>query len=157
MADIKYNDATAIKTCLNTATEGTTLNALAGGSIAISNTTGDLDNGTDLDLWGDLELLVDIQVALAVGDKVAELYIVPSVDDTNFMSPDDTGDTPQAIFLVGVFECRDAVTTDQRMAIVGVPLPPRKMRFVLKNVSGQTFGANDGHFLKCKPYKLQSV
>jgi len=155
MPDIKWQDATAIRTCLNTATQGTTLNALTNNSIAISNSTGDLDNGTNLDLYGDFELLVDIQVALAVGDQVAELYVVPSIDDTNFMSPDDTGDTPQAIFLVGVFECRDAVTTDLRMAITGVPLVPRKMRFVLKNVSGQTFGANDGHLVRLKAYKLQ--
>ena len=151
-----YDDSTAIRTCLNTATQGTTLNALTNTSIAISNSTGDYDNGTLLDLWADFELLVDIQVALTVGDPVAELYLVPSIDDTNFQSPDDTGDTPQSIFLIGVFECRDAVTTDQRMAIVGIPLPPRKMRFVLKNVSNQTFGASDGHLLRMKPYTLQS-
>ena len=155
MAVIQYNDATAIHTCLNIATEGTTLNALTTTSIAISNSTGDLDNGSDLDLWGDFELLVDIQVAIPVGDKVAELYLVLSVDDTNFLTPNDTGDTPQAIFLVGVFESRDNITGDQRMGITGVPLPPRKMRFVLKNVSGQTFGANNGHTLRIKPYKLQ--
>lgn len=157
MADIKYKDTTAIHTCLNTATEGTTLNALATTGIAISNATGDLDNGTDLDLWGDFELLVDIQVAIAVGGAVAELFLVPSIDNTNFLTPDDTGDTPQAVFLVGVFESRDNVPTDQRMGLTGIPLPPRKMRFVLRNVSGQTFGANNGHFLKVKPYKLQSV
>lgn len=157
MPEIKYLDDSAIHTCLNTGTEGTTLNALTNGSIAISNSTGDLDNGTELDTWGDFELLVDIQVALTVGDKVAELYIVPSVDDVNFADPDGTGDTPQAILLVGVFAARLAVTTDMRMVIVGVPLPPRKMRFVLKNISLQTFGANNGHFLKVKPYKLQSL
>ncbi len=157
MADIKYKDTTAIHTCLNAAAQGTTLNGLTNGSVAISNSTGDLDNGTDLDLWGDFELLVDIQVAIAVGGKVAELYLVPSVDDTNFLTPDDTGDTPQGILLVGSFESRDNVITDQRMGIIGVPLPPRKMRFVLKNVSGQTFGANDGHTLRVKPYRLQSV
>jgi len=156
MARHTYEDTTAIRTCLGTATEGTNLNALGNTAIAISNSTGDYDNGTLLDLWADFELLVDIQVAIAVGNPVAELYIVPSVDDTNFQTPDDTGDTPQAIFLIGVLESRDNVTTDQRMAITGVPIPPRLMRFVLKNVSGQTFGANEGHTLRMKPYTLQS-
>lgn len=156
MTDVKWQDATAIHTCLNTATEGTTLNGLTTGSRAVSNATGDLDNGTDLDFFGDYELLVDIQVAPAVGDKIAELYVLPSVDDTNF--PDGTAaDTPQAILLAGVFEARRAVTTDLRMVIPGVSLVPRKMRFLLINTSGQTFGANDGHFLKVKPYKVQSV
>ena len=155
MANTKWQDATAIHTCLNVAAQGTTLNALTNNSRAISNATGDLDNGTDLDLFGDFELLVDIQVAPSVGAKIAELYLLPSVDDTNF--PDgSTSITPQAILLIGVFEARQAITGDLRMVLPGIPLPARKMRFLLINVSGQTFGANDGHFLKVKPYKVQT-
>jgi len=78
--------------------------------------------------------------------------------DTEASNQGKTGDTPQGIFLVGVFESRDAVATDQRMGIVGIPLPPRNMRFALKNVHATiAFATNDGHFLKCKPYKLQSL
>lgn len=154
MASITYDDTTSIHTCLNTATQGTTLNGLDATLRAISNSTGDLDNGTDLDLFGDFELDVSLASAPVDGDPIAELYILPSVDDTNFPTSGTSLDPPVR-HLAGVF-CASGTSTDQRMVIPGISLYPRKMRFLLKNVDTTAFSSDDSNFLKVKPYCLQS-
>ena len=156
MATIRWEETTAVKTVLNTATQGTTLNALANAARAITNSTGDIANQTNLDFLADFELLVDIQSAPALGDKVAELYLLPSVDGTTF--PDgSTSITPQTRLLADIFEARQAITGDLRMVVPSIPLSPRITRALLINTSGAAFGANDGHTLKAQAYRLQSV
>ena len=145
MADIKWQDATAVVTLMTTELNSLATNARA--NIAH-------DNGTDLDLYGDFELNLGTITAPADGDKIAELYIFPTIDGTNFPDPGTgTGDDPQAIFLVGVFAAVGTGTTP-RLGIVGVPIPPRNARYLLKNVDATAFAAS-GNTLKVKKYKLQ--
>jgi hypothetical protein len=153
MASQTFDDTTTIHVCLNTATQGTTLNALGTGAYATSNSTGDLDNGTDLDLFGDFELDVTI-TAPADGDLIANLWMLPSVDDTNFPTAAASVDPP-SIYHVGSF-IASGTGTDQRMVIAGVPIFPRKMRFVLKNEDATSFSSDDNNKLNLKPYCLQS-
>ncbi len=141
---IKYLEDTSIVTAIST-----DLNSLANGSRAISAA---IDNNTALDIYADAELLVDFAVAPAVGALV-ELYLLPSVDDTNY--PDGgTSLDPSSTLLVGYFVVPAAVTTDQRMVIPRIVLPPRNYKVLLKNTGGQSFGSS-GHTLKLQPYKFQ--
>lgn len=152
MASIIYEETTSIHTILNTATQGTTLNALADSARAISNSTGDIANQTNLDLAADLELLADWQATPTAGPG-AEIYQLTSVDGTTF--PDgSTSITPQKILQRATLEIR-AVTTDQRLLLPGVSLSPRITRWLLINVGGTALGANDGHTLRAQAYRLQ--
>lgn len=149
MANQQWEDSTSIIT------------VLSGGLVSLADTEKTLsdviDNGTDLDLFGDLEFIVQWDsVAPSVGDKVADLYLLPSVDDINFPEG-GTSLTPQASLLIGSFESRNpSIGEVEHLMLPGITLPPRKMKFLLQNTSGQTFDPS-GSMLLLKPYKLQSV
>ena len=154
MAVIKWFVDTALKTCLNTATEGTALASLADAGYAISNSTGDIDNRTNLDLFGDFEMSFIAAASLSAGARAVDLYLLPSVDNTNF--PDGATVDPQLSLYLGVFTV--AVTgTTHRLVIPGIPLPPQKCRMLIKNISGQAFTAATTHTLKCRAYQYQAV
>jgi len=159
MGDTTLKIVTAIHTCLNTATQGETLNALANNAHAVSNATGDFPNRTNLDLFGDFELLVDIAVSVTAGKEVAQLWVLPKVDNSNFPSGGAAGDNvdPQASLLIGSFVWVITGTADNRLPLVGIRLPPHDLRFVLKNVSAQAFGSNDGHTLKLQAYRVTTT
>lgn len=126
----------------------TELNALANNGVAVSAAQ---DNGTNLRLFADYELALTYAVAPTAGAAV-ELYLVPSVDGTNYP---DTTDPIAGTALVGVFPLR-AVTTAQRIALRGVLLTPGLYKLALKNAAGQAMGAS-GHTLKQRTYGTQSV
>jgi len=159
VGDTTLKIVTAIHTCLNTATQGETLNALANNAHAVSNVTGDFPSRANLDLFGDFELLVDVAVSVAAGKTVAELWILPKVDNTNFPSGGAAGDNvdPQLSLRVGAFPWVITGTADNRMVLNGIRLPPHDLRFVLKNVSAQAFGSNDGHTLKLQAYRVTTA
>lgn len=149
MANQQWEDSTSIIT------------VLSGGLVSLADTEKTLsdviDNGTDLDLFGDLVFLVQWDtVAPSAGDKVADLYLLPSVDNVNFPEA-ATNVTPQASLLIGSFESRNpSIGATEHLMLPGITLPPRKMKFLLQNTSGQTFDPS-GSMLLLKPYKLQSV
>ena len=142
-----WDDTTAIDTALST-----DLNSLANGSRAIS---AGVANGTELDLYGDLELVVQYGTAPSAGTKIAEVYLLPTVDGTNY--PEGSASlTPQKALLVATFESRNPSTTAvERLVVPGIPLPPRAFKLLLVNTSGQAYAAS-GNTLKIKRYKLQN-
>ncbi len=149
MANQQWEDSTSIVT------------VLSGGLVSLASDARDIsaavDNGTNLDLFGDLEFIVQWDtVAPSAGDKVADLYLLPSVDDVNF--PEGSVSlTPQASLLIGSFESRNpSISGVEHLMLPGITLPPRNMKFLLQNTSGQTFDPS-GSMLLLKPYKLQSV
>ena len=149
MANQQWEDSTSIITVLSGG-----LVSLATGARDISSA---IDNGTDLDLFGDLEFIVQWDsVAPSAGDRVADLYLLPSIDDINF--PEGSASlTPQASLLIGSFESRNPSISDvEHLVLPGVTLHPRNMKFLLINTSGQTFEPS-GNMLLLKPYKIQSV
>ncbi len=107
----------------------------------------DFDNDTNKDLWCNVFLTVQFDTtAPTAGDKIAELYIIPGDDAGTEKFPEGgdaslgTDDTPQVIFLVGVFETiNPSITVDETLALSGIALYHSGNRFVIKNVSGQQF------------------
>ena len=118
--------------------------ALTDGSRAAGDaTTGNKGNAS----WADAYLTIQFDTtAPAAGSTIAELYVVPGDGDASQVFPEG-GDAglgsnvdPQKSLLVGVFETRDPSTSvDEILIIRGIQLGIGTDRFVIKNVSGQTF------------------
>lgn len=138
------------QTVLNTSTEGTALASLAAGSRAISNDTGDYDNSSLKNRFLDMELLVDAGTVTA-GAEVAEVYILPKMDGSNY--PDgSTSLTPPAPNLAAKFFA-PATTGQQRMVVPRIPIGPFDLRFLLVNTGANAFSSATTHTLKVEAYK----
>lgn len=112
-----------------------------------------IDNGTDLDLFDDLELAVTFGSAPIAGTLI-EVYLLPAADGSNY--PDgSTSVTPQASLYAGGFVVR-AVTTAQVLVLRGVALPPGLFKYLVQNTTSQAFPSS-GSTLQRNPYQLQSV
>lgn len=82
----------------------------------------------------------------SAGDTIADLYILPGSAETTELYPNGgdaglgTNVDPQRAFYVGSFvTVSPSLTVDEVLSLPPVPLYPSGNRFVLKNVSGQTF------------------
>lgn len=146
-----WDDSPSIVSALTTG-----LDSLANGSRAISSA---LDNDADAsakNLYGDLELVVRYGGGPpAAGTKVAEVYLLPTVDGTNYPEG-STSVTPQKALLVATFESRvPSTSATERLVVFGITLPPRDYKLLLVNTSGQAYHTS-GNTLKIKPYKLDN-
>lgn len=148
MADIKWTAGGSAETLLSTG-----LNSLATAGLVASSAD---NNGTDLDILGDFELIVaGVGASIDQDVEVAQLFIVRSISD--YPDGDDAAVTPDLKHLVGSFVKKTAAGTGAlSMHIYGVSLPPADFKAVLKNVCGQTWAAS-GNTLKQSKYHLQSA
>ena len=126
----------------------TELNALANNAGV---TTATIENSSTLDQYADFELVVTYGTA-PVADTTVDLYIVRTVDGTNF--EDATATRPTSEF-VGSFVL-DAVTTAQRKIVRGVMLPPTSFKLLVVNKAGQAMAAT-GNTLRGDFYNQQVV
>jgi hypothetical protein len=130
----------------------TDLNSLATGQ---SNLSAAYDNGTNLYIWGDFELLVTFGVAPTAGWMV-DMYLAPAVDGSNYAdSSDGASPVTSGPNYIGGYPLR-AVTSAQRIVIRGIPLPPCSFKIMLVNNSGQSMAAS-GNTLKMLPYYMTTV
>jgi hypothetical protein len=131
----------------------TELNSLASTGSAI--TASAIDNDTDHDMYADFELVITYGSAPTAGSLI-ELYVVRTVDGTNFEDGSTTGPVVPASGFAGAFVLR-AVTTAQRMIVPGVAIPPRDFHvMVVAKTTGQTAAAS-GNTLKALFYGEQIV
>ena len=141
--------------------DGSTATALSTGLDSLTDTSraisAAIDNDADLNLYCDLELAIAYTTsAPSAGVKVAEVYLLPTVDGTNF-AEGGTSLTPQKSLLVATFESRNGSTsTLEYLIATGIPLPPRDFKLLLVNTSGKTLKSS-GNTLKLRPYKLQNT
>ena len=130
----------------------TELNSLGSTGSAISSA---IDNDADRDTLADFELLITYGTNPTAG-TIIEVYIIRTVDGTNYEDGSTTGPILPASGFVGGFVLR-AVTTAQRMIIPGVPIPPRDFKvIVVARTTGQTAAAS-GNTLVGYFYGRQSV
>ncbi len=131
----------------------TELNSLATAGLAISSSA----YSGNLDPFADIELAVKYTTsAPAAGTKVAELYLVPTIDGTNY-AEGSASVNPQKALLIAVFESRNGSTSAfERLVQLGVSLPPGSFKFVLLNTSGKTL-ASSGNTVTIRPYQYQGA
>lgn len=130
----------------------TELNALAAGSAAIASAA--IDNETALDLFCDLELVVDFVTAPTDGGLV-KCYFVRTVDGTNYEDAvTGASEFPPANGYVGSFRLRNDPAA-QRMIIPEANVPVRNFKPYLVNETNQAFPAT-GTTLKGYFYRYQS-
>lgn len=115
----------------------TELNSL--GNTSRTNAGSAIDNGTNLDRYGFLELNVTFGSAPSAGGYVA-LYMVTALDGTNYDDGSSSVD-PGTHTLVTTIPLR-ATTNAQKLHSVRFELPPCPIKFILENRSGQAFPAS---------------
>jgi hypothetical protein len=146
MATIQLGNYAGTITAMST--ELNSLGATSGKAISSAQ-----DNSATLALFDDVELNVTFGSAPTAG-TVVELYLVTSIDGTNY-ADGSSSVLPQSSLYVGGFAVR-AVTSAQRMHIRGVALPPGLFKYLLQNTTNQAFPAS-GSTLVRNPYWLISV
>lgn len=115
----------------------TELNSLANASR--TNVGSEINNGSNLDRYGWLELSVDFVSAPSAGGHCL-LYMIPAYDATNY-ADGSSSLAPGANLLTAIIPVA-ATTAAQRVVSTRFELPPCKIKFILENQSGQAFPAS---------------
>lgn len=114
-----------------------------------------IDNTSNLYTMADIEIVLG-SAAFTGSDSVLEIYIVPSVDGTNY--PDWTGNVTtdeqeNNQYFVGAVTTSGA-TAAQRLAEEKIPLPPGKFKFGFRNKTNVTLAAS-GNTAKYRPHSFK--
>lgn len=152
MADLKWKDGSSTTTVLSTE-----LNSDVTAQLTVSAA---IDNDAGLDLYCDIEVLHGTYgSSVTAGTKVADIYLLPTVDGTNYPTNDADSTTlyPEAKYIVGSCVKMSATGTGgMRSIITGVPLPARDFKIAHLNTTGVTLAAS-GNTVIIRVYKAQSV
>ena len=137
MASLKVGNYQGQNTVFDTG-----LNSLANNGRVLSS---EINNSSDKYYYVDLELKVTYGTGPTAGNTV-DLYLISSQDDgTTYPDGDSSNDAP-ANTKVASFPLKNN-TSAQIIPFRGVPLPPGKHKYLIKNTSGQTMAAS-GNYLK---------
>lgn len=133
---------------------GTSLNAMANAAVVVGSA---IDNSSNLDQYSAWELICKFQSSPG-GGAVMELYLLPSLDGTNYADGAAAGPVnPSYNSYVGSFIV-EANTNAQRLIITGVTMPTGKFKACLVNKTAQTTAAtNTDTVLTYVTYNDQSV
>jgi hypothetical protein len=115
----------------------TELNALANGAFTAAGPA--YDNTTKLDMWAWVEFVAGGSITPTTGAYVA-IYMVNSPGGTNF---DDAASSTNVAThqIVAVMALQASAHTVRAINSSPFPLPPGKVKFVLKNGSGVALSA----------------
>lgn len=130
----------------------TELNSLANGATKLSAAVSN-DDAAERNLYADFEFTIAAQGSARANDAHVQLYLLPSIDGTNFTYGDDST-TPPASALVGSF-ILDASTSARVVHLRGVELPPEDFKLLVYNNTGQALAAS-GNTLKLFRYNLET-
>lgn len=123
---------------------GTAFNSLADGSGAISS---EIDNSSDLKMFGDLEVTQGGAVTSSGLDARIDVYLIPTYDGTNYPVPGSGGTTFTGSQYVGTISSVEtvgtvAVTSFTNGTCRGLLLPPTKFKIGLVNELGASFNSS---------------
>lgn len=139
--EVNWSDYPSATTYLTTE-----LNALADGGNDLG---AEIDNTANGDMYMDLELYLATQGSARSAGAYVAIYLLPSVDGTNFCYGGDALDPPanthRASFRF------DAAVTARYSTITHVLLPAGKFKILVMNETGQDFAAT-GNTLKYTLY-----
>ena len=117
----------------------------------------EIDNSTDKYVWADLELVLG-SAAFTGADSGIEIYIVPTVDGTNYptWSGNSTANAPENNQYFACFVPLKAATQAQRVTTpvdCPVALPNGKFKFAARSRANVTL-AGSGNTLSYRPHSL---
>lgn len=123
---------------------GTAFNSLADGSGAISS---EIDNSSDRDMFGDLEVTMGGAVSSSGLDARIDVYLIPTKDGTNYPTPGGSGTTFTGGQYVGSISSVETVGTIAATnftdgILTRLQLPPSKFKIGLVNELGAAFNAS---------------
>ena len=115
-----------------------------------------IDNSSTKYMMADLRLVL-ASAAFTGTDSIVEIYLIPSIDDTNY--PNWTGDgiideQENQIHFVGSVTTSGA-TEAQDLALRAVALPAGKFKFGVRNRGGIALAAS-GNTLSWRPWQYSS-
>lgn len=138
----KWNAPSATVTVLSTG-----LNSLANATMSAASST--ISNQTNLDIYVDIEVVL-ASLSPAAGAHV-DLYILESIDGTNFPAQSDADLRLTTTQLLVSIPIGTTATTAQRVAVRNVVIPPGAFQIKLDNQSGVALNAS-GNTVKFNAY-----
>lgn len=116
-----------------------------------------IDNSTNKYMFADLEIVLG-SAAFTGTDSAIEVYLIPSVDGTNYgdwAGGGTTTDEQENIqYFIGSVTTSGS-TAAQRLIIRGVELPPGLYKYGIRNRGGVTLNATNT--LKWRPWQYSSA
>lgn len=129
----KWNAPSATASILTTELNSLSTNTMTAASSAITNDS-------------NLDMYVDIEVVLAALSPTAgafvALYLLESVDGTNYPAQSDADTRLTSSQLLCVIPVGVAASTAQRVAARTIPIPPGKFKIKLDNQTGATLASS---------------
>jgi len=119
----------------------------------------EIDNSSNKYMLCDIEVFLGSFTAGTTGDEAIEIYIVPSVDGTNY--PDWTGNSTSDAqennnHFVGSVPIKQSGAATKRAALRNVSLPNGTFKFGLRNRCNAALAAS-GSTLKYRPHQYSST
>ena len=114
----------------------------------------EINNSSDLNLYADVELVL-ASVAFTGLDSTVAVYLIPTLDGTNYPTWAGNGTTDEQEnegYFVGVVTTT-GTTAAQRLVIRDISLPNGKYKVALRNTSNIAFAAT-GNTLKLFPHNV---
>lgn len=130
----------------------TELNTLTDGSLLLSGVVSN-DQSGELYMFADFEFYIATQGSARDTDARMELYLLSTVDGSNYQFGDGSTYPPPASH-VGDFQL-DNVVTARYVIVRGVRLPPEDFKLLLINETGENL-ASSGNTLKMIKYNIQT-
>jgi hypothetical protein len=122
--------------------------------------SGEFDNSTNGYMFMDIEVYLAAPASAWSGaDSAYEIYIVPSVDGTNYPDYVESGtgaEQENNQYFVGSVTTQGAGTVACRQTIRGVEVPNGKFKIGGRNVTNQTLAAT-GNTVKWRPWAYKSA
>lgn len=117
----------------------------------------EIDNSSNLYAYADLEVVLG-SAAFTGADSELEIFLVPSVDGTNYPDWTDnvtTEEQENEAHYVGAVRTSGA-TAAQRLVLRSVELPNGKYKYGFRNRTGVALAAS-GNTVKWRPHQVQSA
>lgn len=133
-------------------TSGQSLDSLTDNEF--TDLSDEIDNSTDKHMFADFELVL-ASAAFTGTDSGVELYLVPSVDGTNYPTWTGNGTSDEQenhAFFIG-FIATTGTTAAQRGVLMDVELPSGKFKISGRN-RGNVTTAGSGNTLKYRPHSV---
>lgn len=116
-----------------------------------------IDNSSNLYLFADIEIVLG-SAAFTGTDSAIEVYLIPSVDGTNYANWTGNGTSDEQendTHYVGVVSTSGS-TAAQRLVLRNIALPNGLYKYALRNRGNVTL-ASSGNTVKWRPYNYASA